>query len=534
MSADSEDPAELCVVACRAIRDFDTSLQQRQFGPSINDDGADDYTDDVSVTPFDLGPAATSLAAIPAFLWLAASNPKKKFPTVDFETVTAGPGATWVSACTDLHLAGGRLVSAPTQDMTSASAFQQALEAFTVSQEALTNRLSDRPDPSGSANATTKGWGKLAPRFRAMFLLASERDDSGNVRTTPVTSYLEILNASNTSVAKTIADSFLQHELKCHLRLADSTVLALRDGTLTWPGEDSPGAFTLFACGPAVRAANLFNPESDSRLSRQLAADEGHGLTESMVNRMAKVIHQMPRTIDHLASHLRGGDGLLQVMWGPDSAARQEIASWLAHVSDNRLAYEASVDDDPLFPTKLLFHIDRVLQGFIAKCFDTSASSRARERTLARFNTDRENIIYGQLLIQRLPKYFAVALLQRYKADGQIIPPALRTAADDGSLKRARTDDRGGSDARPRSDNTDSQFVFNTRLHPLIKRLQGREISALFRRLTTAPPMSDNRTICLKFHLKGKCLVVGCDRDYSHGPLDAATGSALVSWATSP
>jgi hypothetical protein len=69
------------------------------------------------------------------------------------------------------------------------------------------------------------------------------------------------------------------------------------------------------------------------------------------------------------------------------------------------------VENDPLFPTKLLFHIDRVLQGFIAKRFDTTASARARANILARFSLDRDNIIFGQLVIQRLPQYFVVALL---------------------------------------------------------------------------------------------------------------------------
>jgi hypothetical protein len=128
MSADSEDPAELCVVACRAIRDFDTSFQQHaQFGHSTDNDGDEDFADDVSAIPADLGPAAKSLVAIPA------SNPKKKFPTVDFETVTAGPGAVWVSACTDLHLAGGRLVgraaelSVPSQPLTETYASAQPI-----------------------------------------------------------------------------------------------------------------------------------------------------------------------------------------------------------------------------------------------------------------------------------------------------------------------------------------------------------------------------------------------------------------------
>jgi hypothetical protein len=59
MGANTEDPGELCVVACKAIRDFDIALR----GPAVRED------EGVST------PAESALAWISKFLWEVAARP---------------------------------------------------------------------------------------------------------------------------------------------------------------------------------------------------------------------------------------------------------------------------------------------------------------------------------------------------------------------------------------------------------------------------------------------------------------------------
>jgi hypothetical protein len=129
---------------------------------------------------------------------------------------------------------------------------------------------------------------------------------SGTLRATPVTTFLEILDAPTLSQAVGVARSKLRIVLKCNVNLADSTVLAWRNGEFIWSHPHVPNATSLFACGP-VEAAGAFAPVFtgyNENAENQLASQEGGGLSEAQIKKMSAVTLQVPADYEDLLTHL--------------------------------------------------------------------------------------------------------------------------------------------------------------------------------------------------------------------------------------
>jgi hypothetical protein len=82
MGTNTEDPGELCVVACKAIRDYDIALRDATVRA---DEGYDT-------------PAQDALDKIPKFLWAVAVRPDQVL-AIPLDPMSVGPALSWYQAC---------------------------------------------------------------------------------------------------------------------------------------------------------------------------------------------------------------------------------------------------------------------------------------------------------------------------------------------------------------------------------------------------------------------------------------------------
>ena len=381
---DSDDAGALCVALIKYLVDADT-MEASLTAPS---DAADEESNEPpppgSATPpkvFD-GPSAKRYGFIAQWLWFVAgtsavrtSDKHPRFIQVD--PVLSGNGQKWAIRLTETYLASHppnpAVRFATGGDSTLPTGLQDVLTDIATGLHDQATALHRKRDSS----TTAKGFARLDPAVQQMILFASERNPPGSVdssgasigghtRSAPCDQYKAILESPSIAQAKMNMDHVLRNRLLLpNFRLSDSLVNALRDGNLLFHGGE-PGAFSFFGMGPH----NFTGAGSSAHNAalHSLSSNEGKGLSDSQITKMAKILHQVPYSWEDFKCHLQNWNGLLSILFGSDAAITKAVSDWWHHCLRNQIAYATIARSNPLIYIGVGVLLDNACQQHLNAC----------------------------------------------------------------------------------------------------------------------------------------------------------------------
>jgi hypothetical protein len=240
---------------------------------------------------------------------------------------------------------------------------------------AIANGLAANKASSGAK----KGYKKWSPCHAKMVLHATETTASGFVHPEtklpfanqtallPTDHYISICDASSLSSACQILNMTLKHKMLCDFTMPEVTVTALREGAgIVWDRPDKPGPFSCFSFGPA--RYDLHGIDTEEQMALHLAQSSGRGLSEAQVKKLSTLCHRSPQGGDQWCRFIRNIDGVAQTLFGGRADLHAALEDWIAHFQANGDHYEAMGAADSTFWAKLLFLIDRGIQGYLQSC----------------------------------------------------------------------------------------------------------------------------------------------------------------------
>jgi hypothetical protein len=522
MDAGTDKASDLCLVAIRAIRDFDIRATSSPAAaaalahaddpadpndpdqPDDNDDEEkddDDEDDDLVDVALPAATAQSILWKIPVFLWAVATD---KIGGCDASIADSLPVERWCatvrrqcfgipSATTPAHTPGQASTHVTPDSSTLETRFGTVLGSLERHFQ-----LADERAAKEKAEKDSKAFLKLEPFTRTMILFVSEPtyDDTGNMETRhqPTDSYAQLLQLGNVAQAKLHLDHVIQTVHKCPASLPLATVNAILHGRFTWSDDTSPEAFSVFACFPPEPSA-VNTQHADDFLAMQLKSAEGHGLSDSDVSRSTKVILKVPRTEHQLAEFIGAFALLLSILFGPQATIHLAIQGWLTHIREHQLVYAQLIRTDPAFGSKVLALIDRGVQLYFRACLDPLRQAGA-ERFLI-FDQYQQQIIMNTFAFTILPTAIA-QLLHRPT-------PTYSPSAH--------------SFSQPRHASTTGTTIFNTDRLPSFQ-LPPAQVRILQNAVSTAPQWSYPHSPCHpcpRYHCGGECSN-DCPRADTHRP----------------
>lgn len=250
IDANTEDAAELLVVLCRALADFDATHPEGVSEVPADDEGGDAVTKTVN--------AKTTFGFLAEYLYLVA---KELIKGHDLPILTMALPQTWALK---LHQDRkvGLTATAPTPaapapptggggggDVNLAAALQRNAEEL--------KRSNDRNEKKDSDDKAKKeGVKRLHPIALKTILNASEplpadamneNGDALTERNEPVDTYLRLLQQPSTGDARMEMMHHFNVQKQCNIDLPLSTVTAVHTGRLLWENLELPEAFSLSA-----------------------------------------------------------------------------------------------------------------------------------------------------------------------------------------------------------------------------------------------------------------------------------------------
>jgi hypothetical protein len=102
--------------------------------------------------------------------------------------------------------------------------------------------------------------------------------------------------------------------------------------------------------------------------------DDGNGIPLAIAKKLVDdKFHTPPST--HLLRHqLNNWYGILQICFGDKSLVAREAKTWILHIDDNELAYNARFKGDIEFRAKLIDAIDLAFFNLCDFCFQASSA----------------------------------------------------------------------------------------------------------------------------------------------------------------
>ena len=235
---------------------------------------------------------------VSVWLWNVARDRSDR-PHGDRIGPVANPKADeWSRNCHLRHLAervaGPQTGRPPTAEPNS--------EVWTNLANALALQATDRAAAAAPARKK-QGLDAFPVTTKRLILVASEREDDGQMRMTPVDTYVEVLELGNAAHVGQHLHHHLHKELGLDVWLPTGFCSAVRMAAFISVLKDRPEAFSLFSCGPqpleapAAAAADEDAAAPDDLMRMQLKiTDSTTGLLDKDMGKLTVVnTHSSPR-----------------------------------------------------------------------------------------------------------------------------------------------------------------------------------------------------------------------------------------------
>lgn len=187
-----------------------------------------------------------------------------------------------------------------------------------------------------AAPATKKGFDAFPVATQRMILVASEREEDGQMRMKPVESYMEVLGLAN---AVHVAQHMLHHlheGLGLDVMLPTGFCSAIRMAAFISVVKDRPEAFSLFSCDPQPLEVSIASVTDDEEPSAQddlmriqlKITDSTTGLSDKDAKKLTLVKNTIPRDFQELARLLENLGGVTELVFEPASPITSMLNGW--------------------------------------------------------------------------------------------------------------------------------------------------------------------------------------------------------------
>jgi len=215
------------------------------------------------------------------------------------------------------------------------------------------------------AKKESNGWEKLTDMVQSMILkLSVHQDDVEPMQ--PCDSYLKILKQLKVLGVTTIKNLELALR-KCQVELPTSMANAIRTGNCRANSFMVAHSFSVFNV-PFAEATTM----SSCNKTELDILEDGHGIPLAIAKKLAENKFFVPKTPTLLRHQPNNWYGILQICFGDKSLVAREAKTWIIHVDENELAYNARFKADIDFGAKLLGAIDLAFFNLCDSCFRAS------------------------------------------------------------------------------------------------------------------------------------------------------------------
>jgi hypothetical protein len=353
----------------------------------------------------------------------------------------------------------------------------------------------------------TNGWEKMPDIVQNMILkLSATQDDVLPLE--PCESYQKILKQSKVLGAATVINLELALR-KCQVDLPTAMANAIRTGNFRANSFMVAHSFSIFNV-PFTDAANM---TSCNKTELDILED-GLGIPLAIAKKLSENKFHAPSTTYLLRHQFNNWYGILQICFGNKSLIAREAKSWIIHVDENELAYNARFKGDAEFGAKLLGAIDLAFFNLCDSCFRASTIHDVdySKNCLSHLRDD----ILGNRFHEGLPSYLLSELKSTRELDDT-------DPSDQGKIVKKTKDLKDGKDRFKDL----GEMVKNTQaVQDWI--LPGGKYKSLFTKdvISTTPPFNDSGLItCNKWHVRGFCYEK-CDRKNSHKKFESNSHKA--------
>lgn len=391
MRAYTSDAGDLCLRAIDAIRNRAT------------EDGQDPV----------VSPAALKAAYVPIWLWNHATQraavPQGQAKGIGTSLAFSKRADLWAS---DVHK---RYLRPTTNTTTRESPPARVVVPHGVESVGaevwtnLANALAIQATAKGAATTVVKkGFDAFPITTQQMILFASERDEAGASRATPVDTYTEILGLTNAAYVAQHLHHHLKTRLGLDVWLPSGFCSAVRMASFIATTNDRPEAFSLFSCGPQpLDKKSLTGGADDADAADDLmrmqlkVADSTTGLSDKDIKKLTLVRHVVPRDFRALAELFENMAGVTELIFGSAAPITLMLGSWVHFLTRTggttvanlrRLAFQ-----DATAPSRLGWFVERRIQQYLTSCASCGHIDSVNS-TLFDFQAERQHLEDGMFL----------------------------------------------------------------------------------------------------------------------------------------
>ena len=497
MRAYTSDAGDLCLRAIDAIRNRAT------------EDGQDPVA----------SPAALKAAYVPIWLWNHATQraavPQGQAKGIGTSLAFSERADLWAS---DVHHRCLRPTtnttireSPPARVVVPHGVESVGAEVWTN----LANALAIQATAKGAATTVVKkGFDAFPITTQQMILFASERDEAGASRATPVDTYTEILGLTNAAYVAQHLHHHLKTRLGLDVWLPSGFCSAVRMASFIATTNDRPEAFSLFSCGPQpLDKKSLTGGADDADAADDLmrmqlkVADSTTGLSDKDIKKLTLVRHVVPRDFRALAELFENMAGVTELIFGSAAPITLMLGSWVHFLTRTggttvanlrRLAFQ-----DATAPSRLGWFVERRIQQYLTSCASCGHIDSVNS-TLFDFQAERQHL-----------------------EDGMFLPPLCPyLQAKLGPSDATRTAGGGGTPGKP-----GGAYPTNSVRNPSgrLFKITSRDVWQVFLDHAKEAPVPN---LCCRYHLNGICND-SCFFRASHVALTGEQTTALGKWIES-
>jgi hypothetical protein len=451
--------------------------------------------------------ACTILRPVLEFLWAAH---KKLVPPTTLALENSSDAVEWSSRQHFAYICAAPLLPPPPPfpvppapgNLSSNSPFRVMTDELKKLREASEKQLL-HDTQTADTKKETSGWDKLPDMVQNMVLrLSAVQDDVMPVG--PSESYSKILKQSKVLGVATVINLELALR-KCQVEIPTSMANAIKTGNFRANSFLVAHSFSIFNV-PYTDAASM----TSANKTELDILEDGHGIPVAMAKKLAENKFHAPLSTHLLRHQFNNWFGILQICFGDKSLVAREAKTWIHHVDENEMAYDARFKGDAEFGAKLLGAIDLAFFNLCDSCF----------RALSIHDVD-----FGKICLSHLRDDITGNRFHEGMPSYLLVPAKAKR-----DLENEEDEDRKHSNKKLKDLNNKDKFKD---LGEMVKNTQavqdwilpGNRYKALFTRevINATPSFNESGlTTCNKWHVRGFCYEK-CERKGSHKKFESVT-----------
>jgi hypothetical protein len=328
----------------------------------------------------------------------------------------------------------------------------------------------------------------------------------------PCESYSKVLKQSKLLGVTTVLNLELALR-KCQVELPTSMANAIKTGNFRANSFMVAHPFSIFNV-PFTDAASM----SSCNKTELDILEDGLGIPLAIAKKLAENKFHVPVSTNLLRHQFNNWFGILQICFGDKSLVAREAKSWILHIDDNELAYNARFKGDTEFGAKLLGAVDLAFFNLCDSCF---CANTIHDVDYGKYcmSALRDDIV-GNRFHGGMPTYLLTQNKKRDHDDDD---------ADDNNIykKRLKEKDQKGNKFKDLGEMVKNSQAVQEWIMP------GFRYKALFTKdvIGSTLPFNESGLItCNKWHVRGFCYEK-CERKGSHKKFESASHkSTYDSW----